>query len=353
MIKDLKFIYIVLFFCFRLLLVNAESFPIEYGTKYGYLDENLQVMQKPIYDSATNFADGIAVVKLNSQFFIIDEEFHIKKEIIADICYEPSCNHILCCANHKWFFVDYNGNLVSDLFEQAYSFIDEYATVKKNGKYYFLTKDNLLLSAPPGYSYNSSPKEKFIIVNDNNNIQSMKTHYGMIDIYGKEIIPLKYSALSYSYEGICNAGMFDLKKQKKWGWINQNGEIITEPVFSAVQPFVHGVGCAKKENCWYIIDPKGKEIFEFDSSIDITSKFSENGICIYSKIVDSYLKYGYISNSGKIITEALFQNCYLFCGKYAQAVLNGKNVIIDESGKIYFVKDLFKIEEDDSAIAWG
>ena len=53
------------------------------------------------------------------------------------------------------------------------------------------------------------------------------------------------------------------------------------------------------------------------------------------------------------MNNAGFQNCSNFSGKYAQAVLDGKNVIVDEFGKIYNVKELFEMEEDVSAVMWG
>lgn len=352
----IRILYIIVFafvLTFNCLHLNAEPFPVEFGKKYGYLDENLKIKQKPVYDFASDFVDGIAVVRFDNQFLIVDEDFNIKSKIVAENCYKPNCGHILCYADHKWFFVDYNGKLVSDLFEQAYSFIDEYATVKKDGAYYFLTKNNELLPAPAGYSYNSSPEENLVNVNDNNNIKSKKTHYGIIDIHGKVIIPLDYSAMSSFHDGICAVEIRYSNNERKWRFINQKGEYISESIFSATKPFVKGFTCVRKTDCWYIIDKKGNEIFEFPSSVNIDSKFSKNGICIYSEIVGSFLKYGYVSNSGKKITDAVFQNCFSFNGKYAQAVLDGKNVIVDEFGKIYNVKELFEMEEDVPAIMWG
>ena len=104
----LLFFLMIQYFCF------ANIFPIKYNDKYAYIDENLNPQTKPIYEEATKFDNGIAVVKQNSKYYIINQKFEKIKEIEADYLWVPPQNGLIGFANqrNKVFFIDYDGNIV-------------------------------------------------------------------------------------------------------------------------------------------------------------------------------------------------------------------------------------------------
>jgi len=83
--------------------------------KYGFIDTNGNEIVAPVYDYASDFREGIAVVCKDGKWGAIDENGDVVVPIIyTDISF-PS-NGLLCVCNDegKWGYVDYTGKVVAD-----------------------------------------------------------------------------------------------------------------------------------------------------------------------------------------------------------------------------------------------
>jgi len=82
-------------------IIITLVFTVKYGNIFGYIDENLQAITKPIYEEATKFDNGIAVVKQDSKYYIVNQNFEAVKEIDADYLWLPPQNGFIAFGNQK------------------------------------------------------------------------------------------------------------------------------------------------------------------------------------------------------------------------------------------------------------
>lgn len=71
--------------------------------------------------------------------------------------------------------------------------------------------------------------------------------------------------LALSFLSSVNAQQYlPFNKNGKWGAISTNGEVVLEPVFSAIGDFKNGVAPARDQGKWALIDIKGDLLFPFE-----------------------------------------------------------------------------------------
>ena len=207
---------------------SIEVFPVEFGTKYGYIDENLNVRQMPIYDSATQFVDGVAVVEKDGMFHIINEEFETIASIKANYAGRPSCNHIWFSEGKNCYYTDYSGNIIATGFSNVNDFHNGYAVVEINKQIYLMDENNKLISEFNKYLECSNTSGRFY------SVKSADQKYGIVDETGKVIIPLTYDrALSYAGRDLFS---FHTGKRKRAfdynGFIDINNQEVVPAVYT-------------------------------------------------------------------------------------------------------------------------
>lgn len=99
--------------------------------------------------------------------------------------------------------------------------------------------------------------------------------------------------------------MAAVKKDGKWGFIDCNGNVIVEPMYSSANSFSEGLAAVQNDGKWGYIDKTGKLVIPF--TLDSTYAFSE-GLAAYSK--GNY--YGYINTAGETVIEAIYSEASLF-----------------------------------------
>lgn len=184
------------------------------NNKYVFLDENLNELDK-YFDYATQFSDGISVIKDTDGYKIVDSSFdYISSSAyegvkINELGYASSCGLMYMKKNSKYLLVDNKGNELTDpMYDDVMQFIDknEYAAVKINGK------------------------------------------WGFIDSCGNIVIKP-----SYEQAGSFSCGLAPVKINEKWGYINRNGEIVIEPEFVNAKSFNSKGYAPVCMSQWYII----------------------------------------------------------------------------------------------------
>lgn len=353
----MKKIVYVLILQFVFAGIYAAVFPVAVGMKYGYVDENLNPCSEPIYDNATDFVDGIAVVQLDGSFYIIDESFSLICEINADYAGTPSCGHICFSKDGISFYTDYNGNFLIGGFEGINDFSENYAIVKGNGIFYVLTQDNKLLQIDAVISYTSSFRNGLVCA------ITPQRKVGFINTDGDVVIDFVFQrtsdrgVASFSSD-LCHV-LSDNRIGKYYltGYIDKTGTYKIEPQYYDATSFLNNLACVMydyEQNAdktiykWKVIDTENNTVRFFPDGVFIQNYF-DNGICIYSENG----KKGYISINGNRLTDPVFTDCFVFKNGYSQAVLNGENVLVDKMGNIYYVRELFKMEKLVPAKSYG
>jgi len=93
---------------------------------------------------------------------------------------------------------------------------------------------------------------------------------------------------------------FQIRRGKKWGYMDKTGKVIIEPQFDAEGDFFHGLAPVLKGKKWGYINEKGQESipFRFDYALDFTGEVAP---------VLVGRKWGYIDLDGRWVVAPKFQ----------------------------------------------
>ncbi|MFQ9516010.1 MAG: WG repeat-containing protein [Eubacterium sp.] len=192
-------------------IMSGDAIVLADGGKYGYYNSEYKHIFGE-YDYASNLNSGVAAVKKNSLWYLIDS----KGKQINDIPYQDIIvdekdiayrqGRAFVRTDGKYILVDGKGKQVgSESFDDAEVFAsDSYAAVKQNGK------------------------------------------WGFIDKSGKIVIEPQYEdARSFAN------GMAAVCKDNRWGYINNKNQVKIECKFDACKDFnEQGCSFVKKEGLW-------------------------------------------------------------------------------------------------------
>jgi len=194
-----------------LALVSAKKY------LYGYIDQSGKIIIPMMYTSCSNFENGMARVKLDGKTGCIDKT---GKEVIPCI-YEVIDNFREDVAgarlNDKWGFIDRNGKEVIPFRYESVGYFAE------------------------GLAYAELNKK-----------------YGFIDKTGKEIIPFSFDNAHDFSEGVAavrKGGYMD----GKWGYIDKKGTLIIPYKFEDAGDFSGGTASVKLNGTRLYIDISGRD----------------------------------------------------------------------------------------------
>lgn len=341
----MKKISLLLLFLLLINLCFANIFPVKYGDLLGYIDENLQAITKPIYEEATNFDNGIAVVKQDSRYYLINQNFEKIKEIEADYLWLPPQNELIGFANqrNKVFFIDYDGDIVLYDLDSCLPFINGYSVIRKNEIIYLFSCDGKIIDTLKDYKDCINCGNGYYSVKNKNGL------YGIVDANNNKIMRFISKKPIYSLKDI-----FVLQVDFS-GWENDYIEFVDESgntLFDVIYYDYAGVtesgivvqyGAIGFDGFWKIINTQNEDLLYFDDNILIDKFVKPKSIMTYldKNNEDNYL-YGYIDVNGKKITEAIFDECKNFQFGYSEAILNGKNILVSENGEFFDIETIFR-----------
>lgn len=206
---------------------------VDYGdyVKYGYIDKTGKVVIEPVYDLAGMFHDGRACVMKDGMYGYIDTKGH---EVIPLI-------------------YDFVG---SDMIGKEFD--DGVAVVYKDEHYQIIDKHGKAITEPKFTSFVGTSTSEglfYLSVNASEN--------GLIDKYGKEIVPLKYH---YGDIRECKEGFVGIKKNDKWGFVDKTGKQVIPCIYDDVRYFSDGYVVVKMNGVYGYLTKEGKSTFDIDDS---------------------------------------------------------------------------------------
>lgn len=230
------------------------------GTKrYGFINRAGREVIKPIFAMASEFYEGLALVK--------------------DV------------NTNKFGYINNEGvYLISAKFEYAYDFYEGMAKIRQNGKYGFINKAGTTL-IKPSFDYAYDFHEGIAVIKKDKK-------YGYIDKTGKAVIPLQFDSAYDFYDGAAC-----VRVQNKFGYIDKTGTYIIPPQYDeASYAFREGLACVKIGTQYGCIDKSGNVIIA--PTFNTMFTFHEGLACV--KFYDGY---GFIDKTGKIAIPARFSDC--------------------------------------------
>ena len=156
----------------------------------------------------------------------------------------------------KWGFIDKSGQVVvPPRYEQAGRFSDGLAQVKLNGQWGYLDTT---------YHYLIEPDLKFAGVFYEGRAIIYGRSYDLaknvylLDVHGKRLNALT----RYKEWAMPAGGRIGVKRGRKWGFLNLEGEVVIKPTYKYVTEFSEGLAGVRVDQSWKYIDTLGNVVLE-------------------------------------------------------------------------------------------
>ncbi|MCM1139984.1 MAG: WG repeat-containing protein [Muribaculum sp.] len=262
------------------------------NNKWGYINNNFNVVIAPTYDFVSAFQEGVAFVRKGSKWSIIDKN---GKNILSNLYpafqgsafdkpqngYYPRINWSYCKDGRIWvqtskyknILVDKAGQTILDdkSYESQYIlhhgkplysyevfseglilYKDVYGNFGKYDMYGFMDEKGDIAITPRyelAYGFNAG-------------LASVRNNglWGYIDTHGNEIIPPSFEDISHNgfHDELCPASI-----NKKWGFINKSGKWIIEPIYDWARDFSEGFAAVSLNGQLGFVDKFGNSTFDY------------------------------------------------------------------------------------------
>ena len=281
--------------------VQIKLHPVDNGEKAGYVDGDGNIVVAYQFDFADVFYDGLARVCKKDKWGFINEQGEIVVPLKYDLAY--SFHEVGARVKKKrlWGMVDRNGKILmpfkyiriehlsldyyialgqnynwgifdkagSTLVECKYTEIgsklqDGMIAVLYEGRYGFIDPHgNVQIPFLKGVNLNVNDFWKEGMFPVHKGKDPMKNN-GFIDKQGQVIIPCIYEML-HTIGFHFNQGLLRLKKDGRWGFVNNKGKVIIDFMYEDVQDFTDtGVSIVRKDGKWGAINVSGQTVIPFN-----------------------------------------------------------------------------------------
>ncbi|NME72368.1 WG repeat-containing protein [Flammeovirga aprica] len=184
---------------------------------------------------------------------------------------------------------------------------------------------------------------------DGHHIIKKEGKYGLMDENGLIVIPLEYDLIDVPSEGKVSA-----KKNGKWGYLNLEGEIVIPFHFDEAQIFIDGYAHAISNGIEGVIDSEGNWVSDPQKNDNWMSKFIFNSTWSTSTDWSNSNKMfylWYLKNSLKDEYYALFTGYSKKCSTPFRKVrcyyIIYDSIVIDEKGRfVNIIDEDFNIQND-------
>ena len=222
----------------------------------------------------------------------------------------------------------------------------------------------------PRFDFADDFEEKFAVC-------KMNDHWGVIGMDGKEVLPFKYSNISYFHgkwlvgvksptrlvfnsngyervtkryarQGVFSENRCQVQLDSLWGFIDEEGNEVIACQYKEVRAFSEGLAAVKKNGQWAFIHPDGTLAFHLSLSGEISEAGSFSDGLAWFKA--GYF-YGYIDKQGQTAIQPDFTKVFDFNFGVARAVFKGKTGLIDTRGQWIFKPERFEYITDFNE--WG
>lgn len=255
--------------------------------RYGYIDEEGNVIAECKYNEASDFIKGIGILKEGNTIFAINT----KGERIKTF-------------NSQFTLVNY--------------YDGEKGIATKGGLAYIIDKDGNIVSK--GYQelrYDPFSNFSGIMAKNNNK-------YGVIGWNGSVLTPFDY--VSFWNTAGNTTGVLVAEKQLYilGGYIGSNGKVLLPPVYDFIGGFNEGLGRLGKDGKYGVINAAGNQITGL--VYDNIESYSEG---LAAVLKDD--KWGYINKNGNLIVPCIYEFAPPFINGYAEVNVSNDNKITIES----------------------
>lgn len=219
----------------------------------------------------------------------------------------------------QWGFIDSTGQLtISPQYEFVNDFEEKTAVCKKE-KWGAIDKDNQPILE---FKYRSISRNAGLLQAGVKNKRPI-----FFDAMGNAIVDWGYEKFKNFSEGFCA-----VKKNGKWGLVNEKGKEVLGCQFLMVNSFSEGLAGIQDEDGWHFIDTSLNIVLDFRDTDYLGFGNFSNGRCWFKIKRNKKFYYGYLDKSGEQVINSVFTRAFDFQLGRARVVNNRKTGLIDKRG---------------------
>ncbi|PHS04288.1 MAG: hypothetical protein COA88_13795 [Kordia sp.] len=322
---------------------KAHSFSGDYaiafeGKKVGFINRKGEWVVKPTFDKVKNFDSGIAVVLKSKRWFYINTKGEeVFADVITDKIYDFKNGVAFIKQNDLIGLIDATGKVViAPKFLKIKKFVNGYAKVKENEKWglidtkgqYFVKPIYNAISNVYGGNITAKIGETHGLVifgefkamegtqkiwdfsrNDKITYAKRNDKVGFINSRGNWIVEPTYDKVRSFRNGLA-----PVCKAKKWGYINEVGEVVIPLQFRDAELFsTVGLAPVKSAKLWGFVDKSGKEVIPqkyviTTGGVSLFKKNTEKGFINGLARVKYKKTWGFINSKGELLNDTWFIN---------------------------------------------
>ena len=291
------------------------------NSQYGFLDLNGNKITSCDFTGFTGFIEGVS--KVNKKVDGVHKAGYLDKTgklflpVVYDNVYGFRDGWGLIKKENNYFFVNKNGDLKDPprKYDELLEFRSGYALGKVKGAdntpntYYYINsqlKEEFSVDARQAYLF----WENVAIISRDDKIYELMNKKGEIFKKLDGIDQVKFSS----------DGMLGFNQNRKWGFINDRGDIIVAAKYDSCETFKNGFGKVRVSGKWGIVDRSGTEILppKYETIVPC-----ENGLFIF------YDKgWGLIDKTGRVLIQPTLSTITTFEKDRGLARLNKTYTII-------------------------
>lgn len=261
--------------------VTSYEWVFDYNFEYAIVKENEmyglvstsgnEVLDCKYIQMGVYSGEVLPVQDENKEFNFIDIEGNRKLNIIDNITISRlgSCRENVYTAgiNGEMYYVDMANKVILGPYEDAGAFNNGIAAVKKDGIWYLIDKEGNTVSK--GYVGFAQDAEGLVVRNSTIMAQTMEG-YILLGLDGKQIGDMVYEDVRHFADKTYAA----VKIDGKWGFIDNQGQLVLEAEFEDAKSFQNGYAPIKKNGKWGYIDMNGNIVIRpvFQQAQSISSK---------------------------------------------------------------------------------
>lgn len=240
---------------------------------YGIINRNGEVVVKNTVDMSGIFYDksDMAPMVMDGKAYYVDEDGYKVKVPDEEYSYLGilSSSKIVACLNGKYGYVNKDMEAVTEFeWDDATAIVNKLGAVKKNGKWSII---NNKIEQVTDYIYEDIIYDENRICSNNGLIWGMRDgKYCLINSDGEEITGNIFD----DARPFLSDEPAAVKKGLKWGFIDENGEIVIDYVYNDALSFRNGMAPAAGD-MWGYIDLDGQ--FVIEETFRAATPFDEGG----------------------------------------------------------------------------
>ncbi len=297
---------------------------VEQNGKLFYIDAAGIASISLEYDDAGSFADGLASVKKDDKYGFIDITGKLVIECIYEEVGEPSENLIAVKKDGKYGFIDYKGNNVIPF---EYDYADKFSTGVA-----YVTKDysGKLIGTDGSIIY----ENVFSNIYDGIAMIEENGKWGFVDNEGNIVIECVWDDVEFPSEGLVG-----VCKDGKWGFADYSGTLVIDTTWDYIWPFSNGM--AKVANAranGYGIDKYGFINKLGENTIPVTLIDAQDFSDDLAPVCGNNL-WGYLGINGKQVIACEYDFVSSFINGVAVVGKDGKFMLINKNGEVISIYD--------------